>query len=236
MSCQRLSVGRPRGGQFTIDVLAAHLHNMHHVLAPHDYRRVAWKNGGGFTTEIACEPPGAGTAHFHWRVSVADVESDGPFSLFPGVERTLVLLRGAGMHLYGGTGVLEAESAYEPVTFAGDLPLSCQLVAGPVRDFNLMVARTRWVGAVDVVRSGAKALAPAQCYVLYAAAGDCDCIVPGHAPVTVPPLHALVMRADDAAPMTGVAVHVRGADAAGIVAILNPASGESPFASRSGAP
>jgi environmental stress-induced protein Ves len=208
---------------------------MHRVLAPHDYRRAAWKNGGGTTTEIACEPPDAGTTHFHWRVSVADVESDGPFSSFPGVERTLVLLQGAGMRLQGDLGVLELETLYEPVTFAGDRPLSCRLVAGPVRDFNLMVARTRWVGVVDVVRSAAKVLAPAQCYVLYAAAGDCRCIVPGHAPVTVPPLHTLLMRADDATPMTGVAVDAQDADAAGIVAILNPAGGGTPLASRVGA-
>ena len=72
---------------------------MHRVLTPADYRRMPWKNGGGHTTEIAAEPPGAGMASFAWRVSVADIAHDGPFSAFPGVDRTLVLLAGDGMRL-----------------------------------------------------------------------------------------------------------------------------------------
>ena len=74
----------------------------HRVLSPADYRRMPWKNGGGHTTEIAAEPPGAGTASFVWRVSVADIAQDGPFSAFPGIDRTLVLLSGRGMRLGDG--------------------------------------------------------------------------------------------------------------------------------------
>src|SRR5512147_1621544 len=71
------------------------------VLGPADYRTMPWKNGGGRTTEIAAAPRGADLAGFTWRISVAELERDGPFSAFPGVDRTLVLLAGNGMRLTG---------------------------------------------------------------------------------------------------------------------------------------
>jgi environmental stress-induced protein Ves len=92
---------------------------MHHLLAPADYRRMPWKNGGGHTLEVATHPAGADVASFEWRVSVADITRDGPFSTFPGIDRTLVLLAGRGMRLAGGGDPLELRAPFEPVTFAG---------------------------------------------------------------------------------------------------------------------
>jgi environmental stress-induced protein Ves len=54
-----------------------------------------WKNGAGTTREIAVEPAGAGTDDFDWRLSLAEVDRDAPFSAFPGVDRCIVLLRGS---------------------------------------------------------------------------------------------------------------------------------------------
>ena len=53
---------------------------MHRLLKPADYVRMPWKNGGGQTTEIVVHPAGATLAEFDWRVSIADVDADGPFS------------------------------------------------------------------------------------------------------------------------------------------------------------
>src|SRR5690606_15272177 len=58
-----------------------------------------WKNGGGSTTTIAVGPPEAGFDDFDWRVSLATISEDGPFSRFPGVDRTLALVDGHGMTL-----------------------------------------------------------------------------------------------------------------------------------------
>lgn len=58
-----------------------------------------WKNGGGVTREVAAVPEQAGLDSFVWRVSIADVAQAGPFSRFAGIDRTLVLLSGAGMLL-----------------------------------------------------------------------------------------------------------------------------------------
>ncbi|MGR7000643.1 HutD/Ves family protein [Yinghuangia aomiensis] len=58
-----------------------------------------WRNGGGETREVAAEPSADGG--FAWRVSIATIAQDGPFSAFPGVDRTITLLEGAGVHLVG---------------------------------------------------------------------------------------------------------------------------------------
>ena len=61
-----------------------------------------WKNGGGETAEIAVSPPGAALDAFDWRLSMAKVETDGPFSAFPGIDRTLAILEGEGIRLSVG--------------------------------------------------------------------------------------------------------------------------------------
>lgn len=109
-----------------------------------------WKNGGGLTREIAAYPVGAGLDTFVWRVSVAEVERSGPFSQFPGVDRTLVLLAGAGMHLSQAHGATLA--LIEPLALArfdGAAAVDAQLVDGATRDFNLMVRRDRAQASVE---------------------------------------------------------------------------------------
>ena len=69
------------------------------ILRAENYRRMRWKNGGGETAEIAVFPEGAGLDEFDWRISMARVEAGGPFSRFPGVDRTLSILEGEGMVL-----------------------------------------------------------------------------------------------------------------------------------------
>jgi environmental stress-induced protein Ves len=165
----------------------------HRVLAPAEYRRMPWKNGGGHTVEIAVEPPGADLARFAWRVSVAAVERDGPFSPFPGVDRTLVLLAGNGMRLSGGGVAVELRMPFEPVAFAGEASLECALADGPTRDFNLMVRRELAQGTLHVVRDEACALPAAATYVCYSAAGSCECLLSGFPPIDLPADHTLVV-------------------------------------------
>lgn len=100
-----------------------------------------WKNDGGWTTEIARDP-GDETLDFLWRVSIADIESDGPFSLFPGIDRDLVLLSGAGMDLdFADAPPLRIAERFQHVQFRGESEIQCRLIAGPTRDFNVMVRR-----------------------------------------------------------------------------------------------
>ncbi len=107
-----------------------------------DYRKMPWKNGGGVTTEIVVEPPSGrlSDARFSYRVSVADVASDGPFSAFPGCDRHIMLLSGDGMTL-DVDGTWHELRAFAPFSFSGDARVHGALHGGPVRDFNVIVDR-----------------------------------------------------------------------------------------------
>ncbi len=67
------------------------------ILRAADHKRMPWKNGGGETVEIAVAPQDAALGDFDWRISMATVAADGPFSIFPGIDRTLSILSGSGM-------------------------------------------------------------------------------------------------------------------------------------------
>jgi uncharacterized protein len=95
---------------------------------------VPWKNGGGVTREIAAERKSDAIV---WRLSIADVASDGPFSKFENLRRILTVTQGQGMELVGATGVLQADLAV-PVVFDGNLEIVSRLKDGPVRDFNVI--------------------------------------------------------------------------------------------------
>ncbi|MDM9623136.1 HutD family protein [Rhizobium sp. S96] len=114
------------------------------VLKASSYRRMPWKNGGGETVEIAVSPPEAALSDFDWRVSMATVATDGPFSIFAGIDRTLSILEGDGMALaIEGAEPLVLTTASEPLPFPADVAVSATLPGGPITDLNVMTRRTR---------------------------------------------------------------------------------------------
>ncbi|WP_037806545.1 HutD family protein [Streptomyces sp. NRRL F-2580] len=141
------------------------------LLRAADRGATPWKNGGGVTREIAARREGAGTGDFAWRVSFAEVAADGPFSSFPGVDRTLTLAEGAGMDL-AVAGVRHlVDERFAPRDFAGDEPTDCRLLDGPVVNFNVMYRRSETRVETAVVR-GALALAVLPGETLLAVALD----------------------------------------------------------------
>ncbi len=130
-----------------------------------------WKNGGGSTRTLAVSPEGAGFDAFDWRISIADVGESGDFSLFPGVDRTILLLEGNGMTLKSGGSAHELTAPFEPWSMAGDTPTQALLVNGPCRDFNAMARRGRFASQVRVWRSAAALEVPAGEAVFYCAQG-----------------------------------------------------------------
>ena len=105
-----------------------------------------WKNNGGITREVACCPAGAGF-DFDWRISLAEVTTSGPFSIFPGMERSLTVLTGSMMlHLQAREPVeLTQDSA--PYAFPGDIPCTATLNS-PVTDLNVMTRRDRFTAQI----------------------------------------------------------------------------------------
>lgn len=110
-----------------------------------DFRVMPWKDGGGETTELAIEPSGATVQDaFLWRLSMARVERSGPFSRFPGTDRSLLILEGAGMELDLGDGkVSRLMQGDQSMAFSGDGMTQGRLLNGPVLDFNLISDRQR---------------------------------------------------------------------------------------------
>lgn len=192
----------------------------HQLLSPSDFRRMPWKNGAGRTTEIDAYPPRAALDAFDWRISVADVARGGPFSRFAGIDRTIVVIAGAGMRLHGNGHAVVLQALYEPYTFSGDVELDCALIDGPVRDFNLMVRRNRAHGDVTVVRDEGARLPPARFRFCYTATGSCECLVAGHPPLVVSTDHALRVE-DDPASGAPLSVNPLTADAVALLIAID---------------
>jgi environmental stress-induced protein Ves len=116
--------------------------------------RQPWKNGAGKTREIVCQPAGASIDDFDWRVSIADLRADGPFSCFASVERTMVLLDGSGVHLGSHCGAVDhtLDQALQPFVFDGGLRIQARLLGGPSEDLNIMTRHGRCRARVDTVQ------------------------------------------------------------------------------------
>lgn len=102
-----------------------------------DFKEMPWKNGGGVTTELFCKVDQDNRLLF--RISMAKVSTSGPFSLFPEINRALLLLSGNGFKLTGTktqtTLTLDSPTLY----FSGEEPISCELIQGECLDFNVMI-------------------------------------------------------------------------------------------------
>ncbi len=161
-----------------------------------DLRRIApqpWKNGAGVTREIAVGLKNAGANSFDWRFSLAEVERDAPFSAFPGVDRCIVLLRGAGLRLRSDGGALDhrLDHTLVPFHFSGDTPLSAALIDGQSSDFNVMTRRGAWAADVSVQRS---AFEPASADVTLLLCSEGEWRVTGTSSATLGPMQALLWR------------------------------------------
>ena len=114
-----------------------------HVVRAAEQRRERWRNGAGWTREIfAARDAGDPATPWQWRLSVAEIDADAPFSCFPGVDRELVLLSGNGLRLRFADGeVAELSPPHDGLRFAGERAVTGELMDGPTTDFNLMWRR-----------------------------------------------------------------------------------------------
>ena len=117
-----------------------------------DLKPAPWKNGGGVTSEIAIFPTDATVETFNWRVSLAQVASSGPFSRFPGIDRTLSVLAGHGLRLeVDGYSAITLDTTSPPFAFPGNVATTASLLDGPIVDFNVMTRRGRFTHVVERV-------------------------------------------------------------------------------------
>jgi uncharacterized protein len=134
---------------------------------------VPWANGLGTTSVIARWPD---NDQWVWRLSLADVVSDGPFSQLPGVDRFIAVASGEGMELtVGDLPPIRLTLASPPFGFDGGAVTTCALIDGPIVDLNLMVRRGTATASLEMRRlAPGAAIDITACVVLDGAAAVGD--------------------------------------------------------------
>ena len=113
-----------------------------------EHRAMPWANGLGTSYEVASDRNADG--EWTWRVAIAPVVVDGPFSSLSGVDRELVVIEGSGMVLDVDGKSVECTPG-QVVRFSGDSTTFARLVDGPVVDLGLMTLRGSIIGSMVVI-------------------------------------------------------------------------------------
>jgi hypothetical protein len=135
-----------------------------------------WANGGGTTRVLARAGDGS------WRISLADIDRDGPFSTFAGRHRLLTVVDGPvlGLEVDGETHVVEPQ---RPFAFSGDAHVVATVPEGAVRALNVVVdpeVVSPFVTVLELGRSSVLPLADDQAaYVVKGSEAGCLVIGPG---------------------------------------------------------
>jgi environmental stress-induced protein Ves len=118
------------------------------------FKEMPWANGMGVTTELFAYK-NQQSDRILWRISMASVSSDGPFSHFAGYDRILVLMAGSGLRLSHQDGTEHVlSSAYQLAAFPGDVATHATLLNGPVQDFNVIADRSAFKPTVTILSGG----------------------------------------------------------------------------------
>lgn len=144
------------------------IHQVHLQNIPHQ----PWRNGGGSTQELFTWPFHHGrtadaVAPWQMRISVAQIDHDGPFSAFSGVQRWFAVMQGAGVDLMLDKQALKLTPQSDPYSFDGALAPSCTLVDGPTQDLNLMLRVDAGQGGMARVVLSKHWLSPAPWRALF---------------------------------------------------------------------
>jgi environmental stress-induced protein Ves len=123
---------------------------MQSTALPAGWRRLAlanlprerWRNGAGWTRSIGSAREGKGQGeHILWRVSLAEINCGAPFSLFPGMDRTAVLVQGGPLTLRGPQQDWALQVPGDQARFPGEWPLANTTPETDALIWNLMVRR-----------------------------------------------------------------------------------------------
>jgi len=148
------------------------------LLRAQDYPRMPWKNGGGFTEEITRDN-GEGLDGFGWRLSIADIEESGGFSVFAGYQRIITVLQGDGMRLLVDGQASRPLLAFDAFAFSGESQVSCNLLGGAIRDFNLIYAPQRYRARLQWFDGTSRLFSSASTVLLFAASGQVEVAMAG---------------------------------------------------------
>jgi environmental stress-induced protein Ves len=113
-----------------------------------EHLAMPWANGKGTSYEIASDRDASN--QWTWRVAIAPVVEDGPFSTLPGINRQLVVIDGNGMVLEVDGKTVDCLPG-QVVSFSGDSTTSARLIDGPIVDVGLMTVKGLYAGSMFVV-------------------------------------------------------------------------------------
>ena len=148
------------------------------LLRAQDYPRMPWKNGGGFTEEITRDS-GEGLDGFGWRLSIADIEESGGFSTFAGYQRIITVLQGDGMRLLVDGQPSRPLLPFDAFAFSGESQVSCKLLGGAIRDFNLIYAPQRYRARLQWFDGTSRLYSSASTVLLFAASSHVEVSMAG---------------------------------------------------------
>ena len=166
------------------------------IIPPEAFKEIPWKNGQGTTCELqVCH--GDTDEEFLWRISRAQVTSNGPFSNFLGYDRILILLAGNGMALsHGGRPPCQLHQVFDMVNFSRDWETRAVLMDEPIEDFNIMTKQGHCKAKVAVFKSfGENELAvDAHDFLVYAPHHEIDMNGSGNNPILLPQGHLFYLK------------------------------------------
>ena len=96
-----------------------------------DYLTRPWRNGGGVSHEIAWQEGE------DWRLGLAEIDRDGPFSDYRGFDRTLTVAQGSGLWLS------DHALGAAPHSFDGAEPVQARVTRGPLVVVNAITRQGR---------------------------------------------------------------------------------------------
>jgi environmental stress-induced protein Ves len=114
------------------------------------FRKQPWKNGQGETLELYRIVDPHSPKDFLFRLSIAKVLSSGPFSIFSGIDRHLILLTGDGLRLKRENGDVTILSQFKIISFTGEEKMTCDITSSCM-DFNVMTKRGWKTAQVEVI-------------------------------------------------------------------------------------
>lgn len=162
-----------------------------------------WRNGRGITRELA---RGADTGpEPAWRVSIAEITSDGEFSSFEGFERVLTVVDGTRLVLEVD-GVPSILGRAKPFRFDGVAATRAMLPDGPVQVLNLFTERATCTGEVsfEAVAPGALQVARDEALVLVNVGAVPVEVSTTEGPIRLDHLDWLVLRAECTVGLPGI--------------------------------
>lgn len=107
-------------------------------LTLNDYIKMPWKNGKGYTVEIAKNSDNCPVDRFNWRISMATIDQNSLFSNFNGYQRVISVLEGDGIILTVDDQAPKILHPFDTFFFSGNSQTRCALLNDIVKDFNLI--------------------------------------------------------------------------------------------------